>query len=104
MIRQILEDCKKGFAGVGFNEVVLMLSNTVTTAEVYTMLDDLRAQLSAVHGNLGEGHVLLIESETGKDYPKTKTRQKNVVVEGKNRLYFYSSMDPPLRVGIYRAR
>lgn len=42
MIRQILEDCQKGFAGVGFNEVVLMLSNTVTTAEVYTMLDDLR--------------------------------------------------------------
>ncbi len=42
MIRQILEDCQKGFAGVGFKEVVLMLSNTVTTAEVYTMLDDLR--------------------------------------------------------------
>jgi len=42
MIRQILEDCQKGFAGVGFNEVVLMLSNNVTTAEVYTMLDDLR--------------------------------------------------------------
>jgi hypothetical protein len=42
MIRQILEDCQKGLAGVGFNEVVLMLSNTVTTAEVYTMLDDLR--------------------------------------------------------------
>ena len=42
MIRQILEDCQKGLAGVGFNEVVLMLSNTVTAAEVYTMLDDLR--------------------------------------------------------------
>ena len=42
MIRQILEDCQKGFAGVGFNEVVLMLSNTVTTAEVYSLLDDLR--------------------------------------------------------------
>ena len=42
MIRKILEDCQKGLAGVGFNEVVLMLSNTVTTAEVYTMLDDLR--------------------------------------------------------------
>ena len=42
MIRQILEDCQKGFAGVGFNEVVLMLSNTVTTAEVYTLLDDLQ--------------------------------------------------------------
>ena len=37
MIRQILEECQQGF-----NEVVLMLSNTVTTAEVYMTLNDLR--------------------------------------------------------------
>ncbi len=42
MIRQILESGKKGPDGIGFNEVVLMLSNTVTTAEVYTTFDDLR--------------------------------------------------------------
>lgn len=42
MIRQILEECQKGVAGVGFNEVVLMVSNTVSTAEVYMMFDDLR--------------------------------------------------------------
>ena len=37
MLRDILDECQKGFA-----EVVLMLSNSVTTAEVYTMFDDLR--------------------------------------------------------------
>ncbi len=37
MLRQILEDCQPGFA-----EVVLMLGNSATTAEVYTMFDDLR--------------------------------------------------------------
>ena len=37
MLRQILEDCQPGLA-----EVVLMLGNPVTTAEVYTMFDDLR--------------------------------------------------------------
>ena len=37
MIRKILEDCQPGFA-----EVVLMLSNSSATAEVYTMLEDLR--------------------------------------------------------------
>ncbi len=37
MIRQILEECQQGF-----NEVVLMLSNEVATAEVYMMLNDLR--------------------------------------------------------------
>ncbi len=37
MIRQILEECQQGF-----NEVVLMLSNEVATAEVYMTLSDLR--------------------------------------------------------------
>ena len=41
-IREILEECQKGSDGVGFNEVVLMLSNTVSTAEVYMNLDDVR--------------------------------------------------------------
>ena len=40
MIREILEECQQGFNGVGFNEVVLMLSNTVSTAEVFMNLDD----------------------------------------------------------------
>jgi putative heme iron utilization protein len=42
MIRQILEECQKGTGGIGFNEVVLMVSNTASTAEVYMMLDDVR--------------------------------------------------------------
>ena len=42
MIRQILEECQKGTDGIGFNEVVLMVSNTASTAEVYMMLDDVR--------------------------------------------------------------
>ena len=42
MLRQLLEECQQGFDQVGFNEVVLMLSNTAATSEVYMMLDDLR--------------------------------------------------------------
>ncbi len=41
MLREMLEECQ-GSDGVGFNEVVLMVSNTASTAEVYMMLDDLR--------------------------------------------------------------
>jgi hypothetical protein len=37
MLRELLEDCQPGFA-----EVVLMLGNAISTAEVYTMFDDLR--------------------------------------------------------------
>ena len=42
MLRQLLEECQQGFHQVGFNEVVLMLSNTAATSEVYMELDDLR--------------------------------------------------------------
>ena len=42
MLRQMLEECQKGTNGVGFNEVVLMVSNTAGTAEVYMVMDDLR--------------------------------------------------------------
>lgn len=42
MLRQILEECNQGPDQVGFNEVVLMLSNTAATSEVYMTLDDLR--------------------------------------------------------------
>ena len=37
MLKQVLEDCQQGFA-----EVVIMVSNSATSAEVYTMFDDLR--------------------------------------------------------------
>lgn len=37
MVRQILEDCQQGFA-----EVVLMVANPVSSAEVYTLFEDLR--------------------------------------------------------------
>ena len=42
MIRELLEECQKGTEGVGFNEVVIMISNTASTAEVYMMMDDVR--------------------------------------------------------------
>ena len=42
MIKKILEHCQKGSHGVGFNEVVLMLYNSVATAEVSMDMDDVR--------------------------------------------------------------
>ena len=37
MLREILEDCRQGFA-----EVVMMLSNEAASAEIYAMFDDVR--------------------------------------------------------------
>ena len=41
-LRNILEECRDGVDGVGFNEVVVMLESTAASAEVYMDFDDLR--------------------------------------------------------------
>ncbi len=68
------------------------------------MLQRLLDQLLEIDGELAEDELIVIESEQGQDYPKTRTQQKNVVVKGENRLYFYSSVSPPLKVAVFRAR
>lgn len=66
------------------------------------LLDGLETQIGEIEDVLGEGEVLTVESRQGVDYPKTRGRQKNIVVEGANRLYFYAYVDPPLRMVRYR--
>jgi hypothetical protein len=68
------------------------------------VLKDLREQLNNVVKQLGPGEVALIESEAGKDYPKSREKQRTVVVGADNRLHFERSIDPPLRVGVYREK
>ena len=41
-LRAILEECRDGRDGIGFNEVVVMLESTAASAEVYMDFDDLR--------------------------------------------------------------
>ena len=66
------------------------------------LLKDMESEILRIHGGLGLDEVLLIESEQGIDYPKTRTR--TVIVDGENRLRFTASVHPPLRVGVYRKR
>ena len=68
------------------------------------LLVSLLEQLNAVAKTVGEDGVLLIESEQGVDYPKTRHTQTNQVVSGENRLYFRFTVEPPLRVAVYRRR
>jgi hypothetical protein len=67
------------------------------------LLHSLREQLLAVAQSVGDG-VLLIESEQGTDYPKTRHTQSKQVVEGANRLFFRYTVEPPLRVAVYRRK
>ena len=69
------------------------------------LLASLEEQIEALRAGLAEGDVLLVESEPGKDYPKTRDRTHTRVVDGiENRLHFQWTVDPPLRLGVYRRR
>jgi hypothetical protein len=67
------------------------------------LLQSLEQQLREVADAAGDGAVL-IESEPGNDYPKTRHTQATRVVEGANRLYFRFTIEPPLRVAVYRRK
>lgn len=66
------------------------------------VLARLSEQLEQVQTKLADGEVLLIENEPGKDPPKTRGTQVTKVVGAENRLYFTYTIDPPLRVSVWR--
>ena len=68
------------------------------------LLESLQEQLIAVAKTVADDGVLMIESEQGVDYPKTKHTQTNQLIVHENRLYFRFTVEPPLRVAVYRKR
>jgi hypothetical protein len=68
------------------------------------VLCDLRDKLRDLDQKLGAGEVLLIESEAGKDYPKTREKQRTLVVGVENKLHFERTIEPPLRVAVYKEK
>jgi len=87
---------------VGVHELSAEAEGDVQDEVEQVMLSDLEGRLREILDGLGEHEVAFVESEQGKDWPKTRTQTKTVVVEGENRLYFYSSVAPELRIGVYR--
>jgi hypothetical protein len=69
-----------------------------------SLLRSLQDQLLALSRAAGDDGVVLVLSEQGVDYPKTRHTQTTRVVEGSNRLYFRFTVEPPLRVAVYRKR
>ena len=68
------------------------------------MLDRLLEDLLRLDQGLEDGAILVVENEQGHDYPKTRQKISNVVVEGENRPRFHYTVAPPLRVVEYRQR
>lgn len=67
------------------------------------LLSSLRDQLLATEEAAGDS-VVVINNEQGVDYPKTRHTQTTQVVGGANRLFFRFTIEPPLRVSVYRRR
>ena len=68
------------------------------------LLRALEQQLLELESAAGADAVLVVENEQGRDMPKTRHTQRVLVEAGENRLHFEFSIDPPLRLGIYRRR
>ncbi len=66
------------------------------------VLAQLEERIREVQAGLAEGDLLVIESEHGASYPKTRQATRTVVQEGENRLHFRVHVDPPLDLGVYR--
>jgi hypothetical protein len=68
------------------------------------LLEELLGHLTRVEAGCGPDELLLLESRPGHDYPRLHEHTDNLVEDGRNRLYFHYSLDPPLRLGVYRRR
>jgi hypothetical protein len=89
---------------VGGRELTASAEGDVQGDVEDAVLADLLKQVESVAAEAGEGSVLLIENEVGKDQAKTRGTQATKVVATENRLFFTYTIDPPLRIGIHRKK
>lgn len=97
-----VEDFEGSYALGATHELQAQAEGDVQDHTEQRLLDLLQEQIEALVAGLGDGEVLVVENEQGHDYPKTKQKTANVIVEGENRLHFTYTIAPPLRVAVYR--
>jgi hypothetical protein len=88
---------------VAVHELTATAEGNVQNEAETRLLESLEQQLRGVAAAAGDG-VVLIASEPGNDYPKTRHTHTTQVVDGANRLYFRFTIEPPLRVAVYRRK
>ncbi len=84
------------------HELVAEADGNVQDETEQVLLDRLAAQIDELLTGLGEGDVLVVENEQGHDWPKTRQKTSNVIVDGENRLHFHYTVAPPLRISVRR--
>jgi len=99
-----VEDLSESYEAGEAHELVAEAEGPVQTEAESVALDDLEAQLNALVEGVGEGGVVVVESEPGQDYPKMRETRSNVIVDGKNKFHFRRYVEPPLKVRVYARR
>ncbi len=84
------------------HELVAEAEGNVQDETEEVLLNKLQAQIEELRSALGEGEILVVDNEQGHDWPKTKQKTTNVIVEGENRLHFHYGVAPPLRISVRR--
>ena len=97
-----VEELEASHERVREHELVASAEGFVQDEVEQGLLADLETRLRQFERDLAEDEVLVVESEQGVDYPKTRTQQKIVVIEGENKFHFTTTVHPPLRVGVSR--
>jgi hypothetical protein len=92
----------EAYAKVGTHELVAEAEGSVQDETEGVLLTRLAEQILALDQRLGAGELLVVDNDQGNDWPKTRQKTSNVVVEGENRLHFQYSIAPALRVTVWR--
>ncbi len=93
---------ESGYQRVDGAELTARAEGAVQDEAEQAVLDQLLAALRAFEAASEEGDLVVVESQQGVDYPKTREERTNVVEGGRNLFRFVWSIDPPLKVGRYR--
>jgi hypothetical protein len=101
-LESISVDDFEAYAKVGTRELAAEAEGSVQDQTESVLLDRLADQIRALDRGLGAGELLVVDNEQGNDWPKTRQKTTNVVVELENRLHFQYTMAPPLRVTVWR--
>ncbi|MEQ1856453.1 MAG: hypothetical protein ABL963_08285 [Longimicrobiales bacterium] len=101
-VDSIPADDFSAFTKVGTHELTAEAEGSVQDETERALLDRLADQILALDRALGAGELLVIDNEQGNDWPKTRQKTTNVIVQGENKLHFHYSIGPSMRATVWR--
>ena len=80
-------------------EIIAQATDLVQEKAERTMLEALEEKFRGIHESLSEGQCLCVESQSGKDYPRTRYDRST-----RGDREFTYTLDRPLRLGIWQKK